>query len=113
MSDYTCDCGDCENPAVVRVTLRDSITGRDLYMFACTEHEAQVSENEGGLDMVVERVDENLSEPRVYGFWLHTEHGPAHVLGDANMSEKTLEAIGEMVKAAHKMMDKKEESNHD
>jgi DnaJ-class molecular chaperone len=38
-------------------------------------------------------------ELNAQGFWLHTEHGPAHVLGDANMSEKTLGLIKQLIEA--------------
>jgi hypothetical protein len=59
-------------------------------------------------------MDDNPEFPEGHtGFWMGTEHGTVHVLGDPNMSEKTARLIGEMVKAAHKMMDKKEEPNHD
>jgi hypothetical protein len=42
------------------------------------------------------------------GFWLDTDYGPAHVLGDPNMSQETRDALAEVVKAAHKYMEERE-----
>ncbi len=59
-------------------------------------------------------MDDEMEFPEGHtGFWLGTEYGTVNVLGDPNMSEKTARLIGEMVKAAQAMMDKKEGESHD
>jgi hypothetical protein len=39
------------------------------------------------------------------GFYLQTEHGTAHVLGDPDMSQETLGALGKLIEAAYKAVD--------
>ncbi len=39
------------------------------------------------------------------GFYLHTDVGTAHVLGDPNMSQETINALIELIRAAHRAVE--------
>ena len=39
------------------------------------------------------------------GFWLHTEYGTAHVLGDPNMSQETIDALQELIRCARRAIE--------
>jgi hypothetical protein len=49
------------------------------------------------------------SEPKHEGFWIDTEHGDFHVLGDPNMSEEQKEALRAVARAAWRMIGGKDE----
>lgn len=42
------------------------------------------------------------------GFWVNVDDQPAHILGDPEMSEEEMKFLEKMIRAVHRMLDKKE-----